>query len=289
MATIKQVGPGRRTVGTIDGITYVTRKGKTFARAIPIMPARVFNTPAALRRRAIFRMVQMHLKYHRRTIKKTFTPRSNGSPANRYYSENAKLLTLALTALAERWVAGDIVTLSDVETAICAFAMEHPQAIKIAMMDEYDVVYLTGEWPSTITLQATAGSDTIIIIVAESGQTTTINPDGSTTVTGGSGSGTNTGGGSSSGSEPSTVTAPVISGTTPFTESTQASITCSTAGASIYYTIDGSTPTSSSTAYSEALTLTVTTTVKAIAIKDGVSSSVTTKTFTKSTGGAGSE
>lgn len=77
------------------------------------------------------------------------------------------------------------------------------------------------------------------------------------------------------------VSAPVINGTTPFTTST--SVTMSAAsGAQIRYTIDGSTPNSSSSLYSSAITLTATTTVKAIAIKDGVTSSVATKVFTKS-------
>lgn len=77
------------------------------------------------------------------------------------------------------------------------------------------------------------------------------------------------------------VSAPVISGTTPFQTST--SVTMSAAsGAEIRYTLDGSTPSASSSLYSSAITLTATTTVKAIAIKDGVTSSVTTKVFTKS-------
>jgi len=56
-------------------------------------------------------------------------------------------------------------------------------------------------------------------------------------------------------------------------------------GARVYYTTDGSTPTSGSTLYTEPFTLSATTTVKAIAIKDEVSSSVASKTFTKSSGG----
>ena len=32
MAQIKQIGPGRKTTGTIDGVTYVTRNGVTYVR-----------------------------------------------------------------------------------------------------------------------------------------------------------------------------------------------------------------------------------------------------------------
>ena len=77
------------------------------------------------------------------------------------------------------------------------------------------------------------------------------------------------------------VEAPVIAGTTPFESSTEVTITAAE-GASIYYTNDGSTPTAASTAYSEALTLEATTTIKAIAVKGGITSEVASKTFTKS-------
>ena len=39
MAQIKQFGIGRKSSGTIDGITYYTVNGKTFARTTPTMPA----------------------------------------------------------------------------------------------------------------------------------------------------------------------------------------------------------------------------------------------------------
>ena len=85
----------------------------------------------------------------------------------------------------------------------------------------------------------------------------------------------------SSGTTPvTTVAAPTITGTTPFDGSTTVTITAET-GASIYYTLDGTTPTASSTLYSAPFTLTATTTVKAIAIKDNVSSSVTTQEFVR--------
>ena len=175
MAQIKQVGIGRKTTGTIDGITYVTRNGKTYARSTPTMPAKAYKTPAALKRQAVFKMIQMHLKYHLRTIRQTFTPKGNGSPSNRYYSLNGKALRLALDALADRCVAGEDVTLTDVENAISAFAAEHPSSIRIASLAGYGEVFLTGAWPTTITLNANGGDSTVIIIVAENGSSTTIN------------------------------------------------------------------------------------------------------------------
>ena len=99
----------------------------------------------------------------------------------------------------------------------------------------------------------------------------------------------NSGSGSSSvtpnnGSEQSsTLAAPTISGTTPFAETTSVSMS-GPDGAEIRYTTDGSTPTAESTLYSEAFTLSDTTTVKAIAIKNGESSEVASKLFTKSSG-----
>ena len=293
MATIKQIGPGRKTSGTIDGITYVTRNGKTYVRSTPTMPIRAYRTPAALKRQAIFKMVQMHIKYHLRTIRQTFTPKGNGSAVNRYYSVNGKALTKALEALADRLVAGEDIALTEVEAAIAAYATEHPEAIRIGKLSGYGEVFLTGAWPDTITLRASGGDSTIIVIVAENGSTTTIEPNGSTVVVSGSNdsgsNGSGTGGTSGTSGTSDAVAAPVISGTTPFAESTSATISCATAGASIYYTVDGSTPTSASTAYSGAIALTDTTTVKAIAIKDGVSSSVTTKVFTKGSGGGETE
>lgn len=50
---------------------------------------------------------------------------------------------------------------------------------------------------------------------------------------------------------------------------TEVTITCTTEGATIYYTLDGTTPTSESESYSGGITLTSSKTVKAIAVKTG--------------------
>ena len=106
----------------------------------------------------------------------------------------------------------------------------------------------------------------------------------------GSGDSSNSGSGSSqnsgSGSQTETVTAPTIGGDSPFAESTEVTLT-GPDGAEIRYTTDGSDPTAQSTLYSEAFTLTEAGTVKAIAIKNGVSSEIASRVFTKTSGGGG--
>lgn len=111
----------------------------------------------------------------------------------------------------------------------------------------------------------------------------TVAGDGSTTGGEGGSNGGNTGTGGTGGSGTSTVSAPTISGSTPFAESTTVTMTAES-GAEIRYTTNGTTPTASSTLYSAPITLTDTTTVKAIALKNGLNSSVATKVFTKSSG-----
>jgi hypothetical protein len=67
---------------------------------------------------------------------------------------------------------------------------------------------------------------------------------------------------------PETVARPVIS-----ISGTSAIISCSTSGATIYYTLNGATPTTSSTQYSSPITLSGACTIKAIAVKSGMNDS----------------
>lgn len=57
-------------------------------------------------------------------------------------------------------------------------------------------------------------------------------------------------------------------------------LTCATDGATIYYTLDGSTPTTGSTEYTGAIAVSTTTTIKAIAVKGGEISKVASATYT---------
>ncbi|MBP3210969.1 MAG: endonuclease [Prevotella sp.] len=88
------------------------------------------------------------------------------------------------------------------------------------------------------------------------------------------------------GETPTTVSTPYFSpaGGTYTTEQT-VTISCATSGATIYYTTNGSKPSTSSTMYNGAITISETTTLKAIAIKDGTESSVAEATYTINTGG----
>ena len=126
----------------------------------------------------------------------------------------------------------------------------------------------------------------------DSGEVEDTENSGSQSGSGSENSGSESGSGSSeqsgnsgSGSQQeqqNTLAKPTISGANPFTESTEVTMS-GPEDAEIYYTTDGSTPSAQSTLYEGGFTLSDTTTVKAIAIKNGESSEVSTKLFSKGT------
>ena len=93
--------------------------------------------------------------------------------------------------------------------------------------------------------------------------------------------------GSGSGGDVVAVAMPVFSpeeGT--YTDEVTVTLTSATADADIYYTTGGADASASSIPYEEPFTLTETTTVKAVAVKDGVSSSQAIATYTIKAGGS---
>jgi len=73
---------------------------------------------------------------------------------------------------------------------------------------------------------------------------------------------------------------PVISGDENFTGTTSVTISAAD-GSAVYYTTDGSNPDKNSSVYSAPISISATTTVKAIAVKDGLETGIASKTFTK--------
>ena len=105
--------------------------------------------------------------------------------------------------IADAYCAGQDVTLTDIENAISAYAAIHPTSIRIASRSGYQDVFLTGQWPETITLNASEGDSTIVIIMGDNGAQTTINANSATTVTDNTGGSDLEGGSGSEGSSDS--------------------------------------------------------------------------------------
>lgn len=87
----------------------------------------------------------------------------------------------------------------------------------------------------------------------------------------------------SNGGGPVAPSAPTITGAATFWGETTPITISAAAGCDIYYTVDGNDPTTSSLKYTDSFDIATTTTVKAIAVREGLLSPVATATFTKGT------
>jgi len=88
-------------------------------------------------------------------------------------------------------------------------------------------------------------------------------------------------GGTPTVADPTFTVTGTLKSTDVYWNSAKVSISSSTAGASIYYTLNGNDPTTSSTLYDGEITITSTTTIKAIAVKSGMNDSqISEKTIT---------
>ena len=195
MAKIKQIGVGRKSNGTIDGIVYVTIGGRTIARSLPNHPRAMFETPEARKRQTLFKLINICGKQHAWTIRRTFDKVKFGNTHNSFVKANYAPLCEAFAELAQRSLNGDMVTAADIEDALTAYATSHPTSVLIANKSGYDPVYLTGEWPQTITLTSGTGKNSIVITCFPDGSTTTETPGTSGGSTPGQNDGPSGGGG----------------------------------------------------------------------------------------------
>lgn len=178
MAQVRQTNT-LRFKKTLDSVVYYTVNGKTYARRLPDMPRAMFNTPAAKKRQALFKLVNMHTRYHSGEFTHLFDKGNSWNSRNAYVKANGKALYAALDALADRMVNGELVTATEVENAISTYATANPTAIVLADKAPYAVKYLTGTWPATITLTKGGVSTTVFPEGATSGSTTNqpVTPD----------------------------------------------------------------------------------------------------------------
>ena len=160
------------------------------------------------------------------------------------------------------------------------------QALTIADATSGAVIYYTtnGTTPTSSSARYTgpitiSATETVGAVALASGYTTSSLASATYTITSGS-----SGSGSTSGS--GTLPAPTFSvaaGT--YTAAQTVSITDATAGTTIYYTTNGTAPTTSSTKYTGPLTVSTTETIEAIAVASGYTNSpVATASYVVSTG-----
>ena len=135
--------------------------------------------------------------------------------------------------------------------------------------------------PQYLKVTYSSSDSSVATVDANTGEVTAVAP-GSTTITAAF-TGTDFIGAASNATYTVNITPKPVTfspGSGEVTSGTSVTLSTTTEGASIYYTTDGTDPTSTSTLYSSPIVITASTTLKAVAIMNGVSGLVSTATYT---------
>lgn len=151
MAIINSMGVGkaRKSMGNV---TYRTVRGRTVGSqkraATGSTPATRGGGAVMSRQQALFGMVSMFMQTHASDIGVSFNKSKYGSQRNYFFAVNRKALFAALSSLAMSAMASGYPLLSEVESAITAYATANPTAIYRVKLSGFDPVFLTGAWSS---------------------------------------------------------------------------------------------------------------------------------------------
>lgn len=151
MAIISSMGVGkaRKSMGNV---TYRTVRGRTIGsqkRAATGSTATTRGDGSVMsRQQALFGMASMYMQAHASDIGVSFNKSRFGSQRNYFFKTNRKALFAALASLAMVAKNQGYPSLTDVESAIAAYATENPKAIYRVKLSGFEPVYLTGAWSS---------------------------------------------------------------------------------------------------------------------------------------------
>ena len=151
MAIISSMGVGkaRKSMGNV---TYRTVRGRTIGsqkRATTGSTATTRGDGAVMsRQQALFGMVSMFMQAHASDIDVSFNKSKYGSQRNYFFRTNRKSLFAALSSLATTAMNQGYPSLTDVESAVAAYATENTTAIYRVKLSGFEPVYLAGAWSS---------------------------------------------------------------------------------------------------------------------------------------------
>ena len=156
-----------------------------------------------------------------------------------------------------------------------------PATVSATVGDDVTESVLTTTNPQYLKVTYSSSDPSVATVDANTGEVTAVAP-GSTTITAAF-TGTDFIGAATSATYTVNITPKPVTfspGSGEVTSGTSVTLSTTTEGASIYYTTDGTTPTSTSTLYNSPIVITASTTLKAVAIMNGVSGLVSSAAYT---------